>query len=78
MSPSEINSKASDLDPTFHFDEDLDLDPACNIDADPNPTYHFDADPDAEPDPTFQFDADPCGSGFSKLLVAQLLGTRDI
>ena len=43
-----------------------------NADADPNPTYHFDADPDAEPDPTFQFDADPCGSGFSKLLVAQL------
>jgi hypothetical protein len=34
--------------------------------------FHFDVDPDAEPDPTFQFDADPCGSGFSKLLVAQL------
>jgi hypothetical protein len=43
-----------------------------NADAAPNPTFHFDVDPDAEPDPTFQFDADPCGSGFSKLLVAQL------
>ncbi len=30
---------------------------ACllQIDADPDPAYHFDADPD----PTFQFDADP-------------------
>ncbi len=36
------------------------------IDADPDPAYHFDADQayhfDADPDPTFQFDADPCGS----------------
>ncbi len=37
------------------------------VDADQNPGYHFDADPDsdpayyfdADPDPTFQFDADP-------------------
>ena len=43
-----------------------------NAHAAPNPTFHFEVDPDAEPDPTFQFDADPCGSGFLKLLVAQL------
>jgi hypothetical protein len=42
-----------------------------NADQDPDPAYHFDADPDADPDPsyhfnadadpdpTFQFDADP-------------------
>ncbi len=36
-----------------------------NIDADPDPepAYHFDANPDpayyVDPDPTFQFDADP-------------------
>ncbi len=42
---------------------------ACRlqVDADPDPAYHFDADPDpdpayhldADPDPTFQFNADP-------------------
>jgi hypothetical protein len=26
--------------------------------ADPDPVYHYDADPDPDPDPTFQFDAD--------------------
>jgi hypothetical protein len=44
---------------------------ACylQIDANPDPAYHFDADPDqahhfnADPDSTFQFDADTCGSG---------------
>ncbi len=29
------------------------------MDSDPDPTYHFDADPDADPDPTYHFDADP-------------------
>jgi hypothetical protein len=29
------------------------------IDADPDPAYHFDADPYLDPDPTFHFDADP-------------------
>ncbi len=46
------------------------------MDADPDPAYNFDADPDADPayhlaadpDPTFQFDADPCGSGSTTLL----------
>jgi hypothetical protein len=36
---------------------------ACHlqIDPDPDPAYHVDADPDADPDPTFQFvvGADP-------------------
>jgi hypothetical protein len=29
------------------------------VDADPDSTYHFDADPDADPDSTYHFDADP-------------------
>ena len=36
-----------------HFDADPDLDPACYLDADPDPysdpTFHFDADPDQDP-----------------------------
>ncbi len=32
------------------------------IDLDPDPAYHFGADPD--PDPAFQFDADLCWFGF--------------
>jgi hypothetical protein len=42
----------ADPDPDCHFDAE-----ACHlqIDADPDPAYHFDADPD----PTFQFDVDP-------------------
>ncbi len=51
-----------DPDPACHFDAE-----ACHlqIDADPDPGYHFDADPDpgyhfdAGPDPSFQFDVDP-------------------
>ncbi len=30
---------------------------SLTVDADPHPTFHFDADPD--PDPTLHFDADP-------------------
>jgi hypothetical protein len=37
-----------------HFDTDPD--PAFCFD-DLDPTFHFDADPDADSDPTFQFDA---------------------
>ena len=42
-----------------------DPDPAYHFDADPDrdPVYHFDADADPDPDPTFQFDAYLCGSG---------------
>jgi hypothetical protein len=29
-----------------------------HFDADPDPTYHFDMEPDAGPDPDFLFDAD--------------------
>ncbi len=29
------------------------------IDADPDPAYHFAADPEAGPDPAYHFDADP-------------------
>jgi hypothetical protein len=38
---------------------------ACHlqINAGPDPVYHFDADPN----PTFQFDADLCGSGSTTL-----------
>ncbi len=42
-----------------------------HVDADPDPTFHFDADPN--PDPTFQFDADQCGSGSTTLLAGVLL-----
>ncbi len=34
-------------------------------DAEPDPAYHFDTDPDA--DPTSLFDADLSGSGFATL-----------
>ncbi len=30
-----------------------------HFDADPDPTYHFDAEPDMDPDSWFLFDADP-------------------
>jgi hypothetical protein len=30
-----------------------------HVDADPDSTYHPDADPDADPDSDFLFDADP-------------------
>jgi hypothetical protein len=41
------------------------LDRHLQIDADPDPIHHCDADDVTDPDldPTFQFDADPCGSG---------------
>jgi hypothetical protein len=42
-----------------HLQIDADPDPAYHFDADPDPVYHFDADADPDPDPTFQFDADP-------------------
>ncbi len=29
------------------------------MDADPDPSYNLDADPDAHPDPAYHFDADP-------------------
>ncbi len=41
-----FGSGSSVADP-HHFDEDLD------------PARHFDADPDANPDPIFNFDANP-------------------
>jgi hypothetical protein len=62
---------------------------ACHlqIDADPDPTYHFDADgdadpdpaypvdpdPEADPDPTFHFDAYSCGSGSTTLASPEVL-----
>ncbi len=53
-------SVACDVTDLLHFDADPDADPdpACHsFEADPDPTFHFDAVPD--PDPTFHFDADP-------------------
>jgi hypothetical protein len=44
-----------------------------HLDADPDPVFHFDADPDADPDPTFKFDADPSGSGQFFSYVAHFL-----
>ncbi len=48
---------------------------ACQMrtDPDPDPAYHFEADPGADqhagdPDPIFHFDADPCGSGSTTLI----------
>jgi hypothetical protein len=29
------------------------------MDSDPDPAYHFNADPDEDPDPAYHFDADP-------------------
>ncbi len=49
-------------DPACHFDADLDLDPACPLDADP--TFHFVADPDPDPDPSFQIKAQNHGKVF--------------
>ncbi len=52
-----------------HLQIDADPDPAYHFDedADPDPAYHFDADAASDPDPTFQFDADPCRSGSTTL-----------
>jgi hypothetical protein len=46
-----------------HLQIDADPDPAYHFNADPDPAYHFDADPD----PNFQSEADPCGSGSTTL-----------
>jgi hypothetical protein len=46
------------VDP-HHFDADPDLTyhPDADPDADPDPNFHPDADPDPDPDPTFQIKA---------------------
>jgi hypothetical protein len=69
--------------PTLHFDEEPDSDKAqksaqigsysiqfglsSDADSDPDPAYHFYADP------TFQFDEDPCGPDGSTALVNIIL-----
>jgi hypothetical protein len=66
---------------------------ACHlqIDADPDPAYHFDPDPaynfgpdpdpayhlDLDPDPTFQFDADPDPQHFFQLKLVLSFGTDE-
>jgi hypothetical protein len=49
-SSSEFTTNVAD---SHHFDANLDPDPACHSDADPDQTFHFD------PDHTFHFDPDP-------------------
>jgi hypothetical protein len=44
----------------LHLQMDADPDQTYHFDAELNPAYHFDADPD--PDPAFQFDVDASGS----------------
>jgi hypothetical protein len=62
---SDVNNSSSTPYPDFsiqHPDPKSEGDPhhfypAFHFDADPDPTFRSDANP--EPDPTFQFDADP-------------------
>jgi hypothetical protein len=36
-----MNVTVADPDHTFQFDADLDTDPACHFDADPDSTFHL-------------------------------------
>jgi hypothetical protein len=42
-----------------HLQIDADPDPAYHFDPYPDPAYHLGGDADPDPDLTFQFDADP-------------------
>jgi hypothetical protein len=48
---------------------------ACHlqIDADPDPAYHFDADPSFP----FQINADPCGSGSATLQKSKIFPRKE-
>jgi hypothetical protein len=55
-----------------HLQIDADPNPSYHFYLDPDPAYHFNPDADQDSNTTFQFYSDPCGSGSATLAVRQM------